>query len=89
MKIGMLWFDDDPKRPLEEKIERAAKRYQEKYGEPPNLCYANPRTVGDAQPTINLKANSGKSVAAAHIPQVMLKQARSILPNHFWLGVAE
>lgn len=87
MKIGMLWFDDDPKRPLEEKIERAARRYQEKYGVTPNLCYANPRTVGDAQPTINLRLHAGKN--GKNVPQVTLKQARSILPNHFWLGVAE
>ena len=87
MKIGMLWFDDDPKRPLEEKIERAAKRYQEKYGVTPNLCYANPRTVGDAQPTINLRLPTNKNGKVT--PQVTLKQARSILPNHFCLGVAE
>jgi hypothetical protein len=79
MKIGMLWFDDDPKRTLAEKIERAALRYQEKYGAAPNLCYANPGTVGD-QSTLMVKLPKS---------QVILKQARSILPNHFWLGVAE
>lgn len=87
MKIGMLWFDDDPKRPLEEKIERAAQRYKEKYGVTPNLCYANPRTVGDEQPTMTVKVASNKVGKTA--AQVTLKQARSILPNHFWLGVAE
>ena len=87
MKIGMLWFDDDPKRPLEEKIERAALRYKEKYGVTPNLCYANPRTVGENHSTLTIKLSDGKLSKSA--PQVTLKQARSILPNHFWLGVAE
>ncbi len=87
MKVGMLWFDDDPKRPLSEKIERAAQRYQEKYGATPNLCYANPRTVGDGESTLTVRMPAGKSGKTAR--QVTLKQARSILPNHFWLGVAE
>jgi hypothetical protein len=87
MKVGMLWFDDDPKRPLAVKIERAAKRYHEKYGVMPNLCYASPRTVGD-EPSA-LKVNLSASQSDKSGSEVTLKQARSILPNHFWLGVAE
>ncbi len=87
MKIGMLWFDDDPKRSLEEKIERAARRYQEKYGVTPNLCYANPRTVGDGNQHLLVRIQARQAGQSAH--GVTLKQARSILPNHFWLGVAE
>ncbi len=87
MKSGMLWFDDDPKRSIEEKVERAAERFREKYGVVPNLCYANPRTVESGQRAIALKlaaGNSGKGQAC-----VAVRQARSILPNHFWLGVSE
>lgn len=72
MKSGMLWFDNDPKRPLTEKVERAAARFVEKYGQPANLCYANPATA-----------------EAQTIGAITVKQARSILPNHFWLGVSE
>lgn len=72
MRTGMLWFDDDPKRPLTEKIDRAVKRYTEKYGKIPNVVYANPVTIGEAKP------DAHKLIA--------LKTARSILPNHFWLG---
>lgn len=39
MAWGMLWYDGDPKRSMEEKVELAAARYQEKYGEWPNTCF--------------------------------------------------
>lgn len=79
MKTGMLWFDDDPKRPLLEKLERASKRFNEKYGRYPNLVYCNPRT--SEQTGIVILGQNEKH-------PVELKNARSILVNHFWLGVA-
>lgn len=86
MIIGMLWFDDDPKRPVEKKIQRAAARYMEKYGVAPNLCYANPRTLNNREP-FKVKLPAGKN--AFRFEKVTVKPARSILLNHFWLGVAE
>ncbi len=41
MNIGMLWLDDDKKRPFEEKVKRAADYYREKYGRFPELCLVN------------------------------------------------
>lgn len=73
MKIGMLWFDDDPTRPLSEKIERARRRFEEKYGYCANLVYLNPAMAG---------------AAGVQIEGVEVKQAKSILVNHLWLGVA-
>jgi len=71
MDIGMLWFDDSP-RPLGEKVRRAATYYAEKYGRQPTLCLVNP-TTWDGQP-------------GDKIP-VELRQARLVLPNHFWIGI--
>ena len=42
MEVGLLWFDDDPQRRLEEKVLRAAMHYERKYGQPPNLCFVHP-----------------------------------------------
>jgi hypothetical protein len=42
MQIGLLWYDDDPKKPLDIKIEQATTRFREKYGYVPNACYVNP-----------------------------------------------
>ena len=42
MKTGLLWFDDDPRKELEEKVLRAAAHYERKYGQAPNLCFVHP-----------------------------------------------
>jgi hypothetical protein len=45
MKYGLLWYDNDPRRPLEDKIGRAARRYHDKYGSWPNTCFVHPEAV--------------------------------------------
>lgn len=40
--MAMLWFDNDPKASVQEKIEKAAEYYLGKYGENPNVCSVNP-----------------------------------------------
>ena len=72
MKVGMLWFDNDPKADITIKINRAIDYYQHKYGQTPNLCIVHPSMV-KASP---LKTGS-----------VEVRSSRSVLPNHFWLGV--
>ena len=75
MDIGMLWYDDDGKRQLDEKVARAAAYYRAKYGVQPTECYVHPGTLGEGQP----------SVAAG----VRLRPNRTIIKNHFWLGIGE
>ena len=72
MNIGMLWFDNDTKTDLSAKIKRAASYYKEKYGQNPNLCFVHPSM---------LKAPPTPEVG------IELRTTRSVLPNHFWLGV--
>lgn len=73
MNIGMLWFDNDPKTALDEKILRAATYYQSKYGHEPNVCFVHPSMLPEAS-----KKSSGN---------VEVRKSRSVLVNHFWLGV--
>lgn len=73
MDIGMLWFDDDPKRTLDQKIQRAADYYLGKYGQPATLCHLNPIYFDGKHTAVTLRLVPNKSV----------------LRNHFWLGVAE
>jgi hypothetical protein len=75
MNIGMLWYDDDGKRQLDEKVARAAEFYRIKYGVQPTECYVNPSMLADNQP----------AVAAG----VRLRAIRTIIKNHFWLGIGE
>jgi hypothetical protein len=73
MDIGMLWFDDSS-RTFAEKVRRAADYYKEKYGREPTLCLVNPDTWDDA--------------GSKKVP-VEMRQARLVLPNHFWIGVED
>jgi len=44
---GLLWYDSDPQRSLEDKVKRAATRFHEKYGAWPATCYIH-REAGSA-----------------------------------------
>jgi hypothetical protein len=72
MEIGLLWFDNDTKRSLRIKIERAARRYHEKFGVRPNACLVNPAALGGDQ----MRADGLRVIGARHI-----------LPHHFLVGV--
>lgn len=74
MKIGMLWYNNDPKMLLDDKIKAALEYYRNKYGRVANCCYTNPATLG------NKKVN---------LAGVEVHTSRSVLPNHFWIGVAD
>ncbi len=84
MKIGMLWFDNDPKADLKVKIERAASYYSKKYGQVPNLCFIHP----SMKPPANGNGN-GKPQAERFSANIEIRTNRSVLPNHFWIGIAE
>jgi hypothetical protein len=76
VKEGMLWYDDDPGRDLAEKINRAARRYRQKFGSPPDACYVHPSTLEG-----NGKAHEVEGVRITSMP--------SVLRHHFWLGQEE
>jgi hypothetical protein len=73
MKVGLLWYDDDPKCDLSDKVSKAAKRYAQKFGMSPNVCYVHPSAM-DACP-------GGREVEGVHVDPLV-----SVLRNHFWLG---
>ena len=71
VKTGLLWFDDNPKVSVAAKIEQAARRYRERFGGAPNVCYVHPKTL------------AGVSLSRGDIQVVELT---NIQPNHFWIG---
>jgi hypothetical protein len=95
MNIGMLWFDNDPKAEVNTKIERAAAYYQNKYGKSPDLVFVHPSMMApDASAEGGMSQPSGEASAPAEKPEKPLKNgtievrtSRSVLPNHFWIGV--
>lgn len=76
MQTGLLWFDDDPRRPLSAKIQDAALRYQEKFGTPPDTCFVNRAEVGGAEVVVPAGGLSLRVVPSVRI-----------LAHHFWVGV--
>ena len=71
MNFGMLWYDNNPKRDLGEKIERASSYYEKKFGRAPNECVVNPAMLGN-----------GKEKSQA----LKVTSSATILPNHLWIG---
>ncbi len=73
MREGLLWFDDDPRRPFEQKVEEAVERYVQKFGETPNTCCVNPGSLPE-----NVRVHAG----------VVIRALPTVLPNHFLVGVS-
>src|SRR5574341_2643 len=88
MEIGMLWYDDDAKRPLAAKVANAVEYYKNKYGAAPTVCYVHPNMLPAERASSNESALStaeGPRVSAG----VQLRPMRAVMINHFWLGVGD
>lgn len=82
MDIGMLWFDNDQKTSIPNKVERAAQYYQKKYGVDPDICYVHPKMVkGDDSSKKETKKEPIK------IGNILLLINEMVLPDHFWIGI--
>jgi hypothetical protein len=71
---GLLWFDDDLTRTVADKVARAVARYLQKYGHNPDVCYVHLQAMRERELTVGA---------------VKVMPAQMVLPNHFWLGVAD
>ncbi len=71
MKVGLLWFDDDPARDLAQKVGGAARHYRKKFGRRPTICYVNPTML------------NGK---ARQVGGLKVAPLGSVLRHHFWIG---
>jgi hypothetical protein len=89
LQIGMLWFDDAPQRTLVAKIALAAQRYQDKYGNVPNVCYVHPSSLAGAPAQDKGTAYEPTCMRYKDEYSIQVLAAHDILPNHLWLGVTE
>ena len=82
MKTGLLWYDSDPKRALEDKVGQAAQRHREKYGRWPNTCYVHPQAISAQaeEESISFDLAGAKRVRVLTAPNILL--------HHYWLGVS-
>jgi len=70
LDFGLLWYDSG-KSALTGKVERAAERYQAKFGRRPNVCYVH----------------EGSLERETEWQGVRIVGAANVLPHHFWVGV--
>src|SRR6266480_1705700 len=47
MKLGLLWYDADPRLTPKARLADAAGRYVERFGKPVNCCHVNPAELFD------------------------------------------
>lgn len=84
MQTGLLWYDSDTRRGLEDKVGRAAQRYREKYGRWPNTCFVHPQTLaGNTKQELKLAGQRRNAEAV-----IRVLAAPNILLHHFWLGIS-
>jgi hypothetical protein len=84
MKEGLLWYDDNPGRDLAAKIGPAVRRYRQKFGVAPNVCYVHASALasaGSPRPGGNGHERQVDGVRVAPLP--------SVLRHHFWVGREE
>ena len=74
MKTGLLWYDGNPKVTFASKVVRAARRYRERFGRQPSVCYVHPSMLADISPPI---------------ADVQILPSNRVQRNCFWVGIKE
>lgn len=70
-----VWYDDNPKKTINTKIDEAVLRYKQKFGKNPNICKLNEKME-------QLPGNlNGEKVAG-----VKVLTTKNIPQNYFWIG---
>lgn len=70
MNIGLLWYDSSAKE-LAVKVTMAARRYRERFGEEPNVCYVHPATLPDGECQVN---------------GIRVRTATRVIRHHLWVS---
>ena len=87
MNTGFLfWFDNTPKRSLQDKVVEAALYYRRKFDLVPTLCLVNPNELPSdpTDETIPLSL-----IEAPDAITITVRPWKSVLPNHLWIGFEE
>ena len=74
MLEGLLWFDSDPNRNIVDKINQAARRYQQKLDQQPTVCYLNIQEFDEK---------------CSEIDGILLKPRDNILRHHYLVGIEQ
>lgn len=55
MILGMMWFDNDKEKPIEQKVREAKIRYERRYGIVPNVCYVSESVPREVKTEVELR----------------------------------
>jgi len=90
---GLLWFDDDVRRSIQEKIAEAAQRFRERMGYEPTVCQLNPAQASALESGADRAVARPKRAQAAKpaLPPIALRLVPSdlIQPHCYLIGVGE
>lgn len=75
MMMGMLWFDNDPKTTLEQKVTNALKHHAHRFGRDADLVVVNTKNAEGIELDVISKACN-----------VTVKAARYVMANHMIVG---
>jgi hypothetical protein len=85
---ALLWFDDDTKRPLQQKILDGVERFRERMGYEPTQVQLNPaqaKALEDAAQAPGKRR--GKAVPPLPELRLRLLPTESMRPHHFLIGI--
>lgn len=89
---GLLWFDDDGRRPIQQKIAEAVQRYRERVGYEPTICQLNPAQAAALEASANsaLRSKRVQQAPVAVLPaSLKLVPSDLIQPHCYLVGIAE
>lgn len=91
---GLLWFDDDARRPIQEKIAEAAQRYRERVGYEPTVCQLNPAQAsaleaGSAAGVARSRRASAQAKPVAPPVELRLVPSDLIQPHCYLITIGE
>jgi hypothetical protein len=75
MHTGMMWFSNNPKMTLQEKIVQGVAYYTKKYGRQPDMVLVHPSMMEQQE--------------KPDITGVTVRPYRPVLPGHIWIGVED
>ncbi|HLY32733.1 MAG TPA: hypothetical protein VKQ36_17045, partial [Ktedonobacterales bacterium] len=104
MTRGLLWFDDDARKPLPQKIAQAVMRYREREGYLPTVCEVNPQQAALTAPqpatrvspkrarktsaSIGTSTAAGKGQFVVDTSALRITPNPSLRPNYILIGIA-
>lgn len=66
-RVSLMWFDDDPKRCVTDKIIHAIARFEAKYGKSARICFVHP----------------GQGAAISKVGNVDVRESAYCIIHHF------